>query len=71
MSGFVRFESTNVFSGTATLTLTYSDAAVAGLNEADLRIYSLPDGSNRWQFVGGTVNAPSNTVTAVISKLGT
>jgi hypothetical protein len=71
VSGFVRFDSTNAFSGTAMLTLIYSDAAVAGLNEADLRIYSLPDGSNRWQFVGGTVNAASNTVTAVISKLGT
>jgi hypothetical protein len=41
------------------------------LNETDLRIYHLPDGTNRWRFIGGTVNTISNTVTANITNLGT
>ena len=71
VGGVVRFDSTNEFTGTATLTLNYSDADIAGLNEADLRIYRLGDGSNHWELVGGVVNALSNTVTATITNLGT
>ncbi len=71
VGGVVRFDSTNEFTGTATLTLNYSDTDIAGLNEADLRIYRLGDGSNHWQLVGGVVNALSNTVTATITNLGT
>ena len=71
VGGIYRFESTNSFNGTGTLSIAYSPAGVAGLNPTDLRIYYLPDGTNRWQLVGGTVNAASNTVTATISQLGT
>jgi hypothetical protein len=71
IGGIYRFESTNSFNGTGTLTIPYSPAEATGLNPADLRIYYLPDGTNRWQLVGGTVNVASNTVTAIISKLGT
>ena len=66
-----RFQCTNSFSGTATLAISYSSGDVAGLNPADLRIYYLPDGTNRWQLVGGTVNLASNTVSATITNLGT
>lgn len=62
---------TNAFPGTATLVMLYSDAQVVGLNEADLRIYRLPDATNQWQLVGGVVNMVSNSVTTVISNFGT
>ena len=70
IGGIYRFASSNTFSGTATLSIAYSDADVAGLNPPDLRIYQLPDGSNYWQLVGGTVDTVSNTVTATITNLG-
>ena len=34
-------------------------------------MYYLPDGTNRWQLVGGTVDTVSNTVSAAISQFGT
>ena len=71
VGGVYRFESTNAFNGAATLTIPYTEAEVADLNEADLRIYHLPDGTNRWQLLGGVVNALSNTVTTTITNLGT
>jgi hypothetical protein len=71
IGGVYRFQCTNSFDGAATLTISYSSGDVAGLNPADLRIYYLPDGTNRWQLVGGTVNLASNTVSATITNLGT
>jgi hypothetical protein len=71
IGGVYRFQCTNSFSGTAALTISYSSGDVAGLNPADLRIYYLPDGTNRWQLVGGTVNLASNTISATITNLGT
>jgi hypothetical protein len=71
IGGVFRFESTNSFNGTGTLAIAYGDAEVVGLNEADLRIYQLADGTNRWCLVGGTVDAVSNRVTATIANLGT
>jgi hypothetical protein len=71
VGGIYHFESTNSLNGTATLTISYSASDVSGLNAADLRMYYLPDGTNRWQLVGGTVNLASNTVSATISNLGT
>lgn len=71
IGGIYRFASSNAFNGSATLTISYSAADVAGLNPADLRIYQLPDGTNRWQLIGGVVDTVSNTVSAVITNLGT
>ncbi|MDR3459319.1 MAG: carboxypeptidase regulatory-like domain-containing protein [Verrucomicrobiae bacterium] len=71
IDGVYQFSSTNPFSGTATLVIPFNSADVVGLNPADLRIYQLPDGSNRWQLVGGIVDTVSNTVTATITNLGT
>jgi hypothetical protein len=71
IGGIYRFESTNGFNGTANLTIAYNPAELPDLNPADLRIYRLPDATNRWQLVGGTVNLASNTVSAVITQLGT
>ena len=62
---------TNAFPGTATLVMPYSDEQITGLTEADLRIYRLPDATNRWQLVGGIVDMVSNSVTTVISNFGT
>jgi hypothetical protein len=71
IGGVYRFQCTNSLNGTATLTISYSSGDVSGLNPANLRIYYLPDGTNRWQLVGGTVNLASNTVSATITNLGT
>ena len=71
IGGIYRFESTNSFNGTGVLTIAYSPTEVVGLNPADLRMYYLSAGTNRWQLVGGTVDVVSNTVTAAITKLGT
>ena len=71
IGGVYRFECTNSLQGTATLAIVYADADVVGLDEADLRIYRLPDGASRWQLVGGVVDAVSNRVTAAITTLGT
>ena len=71
IGGIYRFTSSNAFNGTATLTISYSAADVAGLNPVDLRIYLLPAGTNRWRLVGGTVDTASNTVSVVVTNLGT
>lgn len=62
---------TNAFPGTATLVMAYSNEQIAGLTEANLRIYRLAAGTNRWELVGGVVNAGSNLVTTVVSNFGT
>jgi hypothetical protein len=71
IDGVYRFTSTNAFNGTAILTIPYNPADMSGLNPTNLQIYQLPDGTNRWQLVGGTVNTTSNTVTATLTNLGT
>jgi hypothetical protein len=71
LSGVFRFESTNAFHGTGTLTMAYTDASVAGLKESDLRIYRQSDLANGWVLVGGTVDTVSNIVAATITNLGT
>ena len=71
IGGIYHFGSTNSLIGTATLSISYGSADVAGLDPTTLQIYQLPDGTNRWQLVGGTVDTVSNTVTATITNLGT
>ena len=70
IGGIYQFTSSNAFNGTATLTISYSAGDVAGLNPADLRIYQLPAGTNRWQLFGGAVDTVSNTVSVGITNLG-
>jgi hypothetical protein len=71
IGGVYRFASTNALNGTATLTIAYSPADITGLDPAELQIYQLPDGTNRWQLIGGVADTVSNTVTATISNFGT
>jgi len=71
IDGVYRFTSTNAFNGSATLTIPYNPTDVAGLDPTQLQIYQLPDGTNRWQLVGGVVDTVSNTVTVTITNLGT
>ena len=71
ISGLLQLTPTNAFPGTATLVMLYSDDQAFGLNEGDLRIYRLADGTNQWQLMGGVVDAVSNSVTVVISNFGT
>jgi len=71
VSGLIQLSpGTNVFPGTATVVMLYTDEDVAGLNEADLRIYRLSNATNQWQLVGGIVDAVSNSVTTIISNFG-
>ena len=71
IGGIYRFASTNSLNGPATLSITYNNADVAGLDPTTLQIYQLPDGTNRWRLIGGTVETVSKTVTATITNLGT
>ena len=71
IGGVYRFESTNAFTGTGTLSIAYADADPVGFAETDLRMFRLDESNNRWVLIGGTVNAASNTVMATITDLGT
>jgi hypothetical protein len=71
IDGVYRFTSTNAFNGSATLTIPYNPADVTGLDPTQLRIYQLPDGTNRWALAGGVVDTVADTVTATITNLGT
>ena len=71
IDGICRFTSTNTFNGTATLTIPFNPADVTGLDPTQLQIYQLPDGTNRWQLIGGVVDTVSNTVRVAITNLGT
>jgi hypothetical protein len=71
IGGIYHFGSTNSLTGTATLSISYGSADVTGLDPTTFQIYQLPDGTNRWQLVGGTVDTVSNLVTATITNLGT
>ncbi len=71
VSGLLQLTPTNAFPGTVTLVMLYSDEQISGLNAADLRIYRLPDATNQWQLMGGSVNLIANSVTTVISNFGT
>jgi hypothetical protein len=49
---------------TATLTFTYDDSLLGGIDEADIAGMSRYDpGYNRWEYVAGTVDTGANTVT--------
>ncbi len=58
---------TNVttFSQNITLTFTYTDAQIAGLNESSLAIYYWNTTTSAWTALTTTVNAATNTLTAV------
>jgi len=71
IGGIYHFGSTNSLNGTATLSISYGSADVTGLDPTTFQIYQLPDGTNRWQLVGGTVSTVSNLVSVTITNLGT
>jgi len=71
ISGIYRFASTNTLNEPAELALSYTDADASGLEESTLRVYRLPDGANRWEFIGGTVDTNANAVTVMVTNLGT
>ncbi len=51
------------FSDFVTLTFTYTDNDIAGLDESTLSIYYWSESTSAWLNLGGTVNAASNTIT--------
>jgi hypothetical protein len=71
VGGFYRFTSTNTLSKPAILSIAYSTTEVAGLCEAELRMYFLDDATGSWRLVGGVVDTNANIVTATITNLGT
>ena len=54
------------FARTVTITLTYTDAQVVGLDEASLKIYRR-DGT-KWVVLPSTVNTATNTITATTTS---
>jgi hypothetical protein len=57
------------FSAPFTITVSYDDADVVGLWEADLSLYYLPEGGGAWVAIPTTVDAVRNTLTAVLDHL--
>ncbi len=52
------------FSQNITLTFTYTDAQIAGMNESSLTIYYWNTTTSAWTALATTVNAATNTLTA-------
>ncbi len=71
LSGFFEFRSDAVLAGAAALSLPYNEIEVSGLNPAELRVYRLGDGVQRWGLVGGEVDPGARVVTVAITNLGT
>ncbi|MBN1490715.1 MAG: carboxypeptidase regulatory-like domain-containing protein [Phycisphaerae bacterium] len=70
VGGMYRFIPDTDPSAPVTVTMTYQDDKVAGLDEASLRIYRLDDTNDLWELIGGTVDTAANTVTASTESLG-
>ena len=71
VGGVSQFETTNVLKKPVALTLTYTDAQVAGLVETNLALYRLDPANKRWAYIGGSVDTVANTVRASVTNLGT
>lgn len=56
--------SVSSFNRTVTLTFTYTDAQISGLNESNLRVFYWKESTLQWVALPTTVNAGTNTVTA-------
>ncbi|MDO8663397.1 MAG: peptidoglycan-binding domain-containing protein, partial [Candidatus Wildermuthbacteria bacterium] len=52
------------FSTEVTLTFSYTDAQIAGLNESALKVYYWDTAVSQWVVLATTVNASTNTLTA-------
>jgi len=53
-----------VFSKTLTITMTYTSAQIAGLNESDLKIYYWDTDTSAWIALSCTIDKANNTITA-------
>ncbi len=53
------------FNQNITLTFTYTDAQIAGLSESALKVYYWKEATSEWIALATTVNASTNTLTAV------
>ncbi|MBU2579496.1 SH3 domain-containing protein [Candidatus Parcubacteria bacterium] len=52
------------FNQTLTLTFTYTDEQISGLNESNLRVFYWKESTSQWVALVTTVNAETNTLTA-------
>ena len=54
----------NSFNQALTLTFTYTDEQIIGLNESNLRVFYWKESTSQWVALVTTVNAETNTLTA-------
>ncbi|MFH1457517.1 MAG: hypothetical protein ABIF17_05465 [Patescibacteria group bacterium] len=57
----------STFSQAVTLTFTYTDADISGLDENSLQVYYLDETTNAWVLAGGTVNNVNNSITVDVT----
>ena len=65
-----RFTADTDPSAPVTLSLSYMDERLGGVDESSLRIYRRDDSNGKWALIGGTVDTVNNTVTAPVTQLG-
>jgi hypothetical protein len=58
-------------SPSATLVITYTDEAAAGVDETKLGLFRWSDEGNNWQLLSAEADPPHNIFTATVSQLGT
>jgi len=63
-TGTAGTENVSSFSKTLTLTFTYTDEQISGLDEANLRVFYWKESTSQWVALPTTVNASTNTLTA-------
>ncbi len=56
------------FTQPVTLTFTYTDAQISGLNESTLTVYRWNTGTSQWEALPSTVNSATNTITATTTQ---
>jgi len=59
------------FSLPATLVITYTDEAAAGVDEGNIRLFQWGPSENTWRLVPAQADLAANTFTASITQLGT
>lgn len=52
------------------LTIRYSDVDLKNASESSLKIFKWNEGSNQWEWIGGTVDTTRNEIVAPIQSLG-
>src|SRR3989344_1089611 len=59
-------QTVSTFSQSVTLTFTYDNSDISGLDESTLGVYYFDTDTNQWIEVGGTINAATNTISVEV-----